>query len=173
VAWEREVVDDLVAIFRDLAAAELTIKAHPALPAPAWIASLAPPPNVRLVGPEAEASDCLRRATCVIAQSSTMLYEASLLGRAVIVPHYDPAPLGFFLPEGDRTRVLARSRAELRERVEAVLAGVGRGLAREEIAPFHPRATERVVGCLEALRVRLAKGGATPGLGPGGGQRRR
>lgn len=156
VAWEREIVEDLVAIFRDLPAADLTVKAHPALSPPAWVASLAMPPNVRLVGREVESGQWLRCATCVIAQSSTMLYQASILGRAVIVPRYDPAPPGFHLPPGDRARVVARTKTELRERIEAVLAGEGRGLAREEVAPFHPRSTQRVVCCLEAARARLS-----------------
>jgi hypothetical protein len=158
LAWEREIVTDLVAIFRDLPAASLTIKPHPAAPPPTWIRSLSVPSNVRLVEPMPDAGRWIRRATCVIAQSSTMLYQASVLRRAVIVPHYDPGPPDFYLPPHDRARVMAGTGAELRERIDAVVAGEGRCLARDEIAPFHPRATERAVHCLEALLTQLSAG---------------
>jgi hypothetical protein len=158
LAWEREILADLMAIFDDVPAASLTVKPHPALPSPAWLSKLHAPSNVRIVAAETGAERWIRSATCVIAQSSAMLYQASILRRAVIVPHYDPAPQSFHLPAHDRARVVARSAAELRERIDAVLAGEGQGFAREEIAPFHPRSTERAVQCLEALRMKLSAG---------------
>jgi hypothetical protein len=157
--WEREIVTDLAAIFRDLSGAILAVKPHPALAAPAWLDTLATAPNLCRVEEEIEAIAILRRATCVIAQSSSLLYQATVLGRPVIVPHYEATPLEIYLPEADRSRVVARSRGELRRAIESVLDGRGRALGREEIAPYHPRATERVVECLENFRRGLRGGG--------------
>jgi len=154
--WESEIVSDLVAIFRDLPQAELAIKPHPELCRPTWLASLSTTRNIHVLAPDADAHILLQQATCVIGQSSSMLYQASVLGRAVIVPHYDPAPLSVYLPESDRSQVLARTKADLRHKIESILAGRGRGLAREEIAPFYPKSTERVVDCLESVRAQLS-----------------
>jgi hypothetical protein len=152
--WEREILKDLVAIARDASNAVLAVKPHPELPPPDWLALLRSEPNVRFLSPDADAVALLRRAACVIAQSSAMLYQASVIGRPVIVPHYDALPLGIYLPEGDRTDVVARTQSELGRAIEKVLDGRGRALERAQVAPFHPRATERVVECLERFRER-------------------
>jgi CDP-glycerol glycerophosphotransferase (TagB/SpsB family) len=129
----------------------LAIKPHPELPRPDWIDPFAMRPNVRIADSEPDVSRLLRRAACVVAQSSSMLYQASVLGRPVIVARYDPAPLGFYVPEVDRPHVIVRTRKELRRAIEAVVDGRGRALTRDEIAPFHPRSTERVIAVLERL----------------------
>ena len=149
--WEREIAADLMTIFAGEPAARLVIKPHPALPRASWLDALARPRNVRVASPTATSAALLARAQCVIAQTSRMLWEASLRGRSVIVPHYAATPLAIALPARDRAAVVARSGAALRQRVQTTLAGGGRGLARSVIAPHHPHATARVVSALRAL----------------------
>lgn len=149
--WEREIAADLAAILGDEPTARLVIKPHPGLPRPTWLDALAHPRNVRLAPATADTAALLRRTHCVIAQTSRMLWEASLLGRCVVVPHYDATPLGIALPARDRSAVVVRSADALRRLVRATLAGNGRGLHRATIAPHHPQSTTRVVTALRAL----------------------
>ena len=152
--WEREIATDLTAILRDEPRARLIIRPHPALPRPAWLDAIDAPRTVRVAPATARATTLLDEAQCVVAQTSRMLWEASLRGRSVLLPHYDATPLTVALPAGDRRAVVARSAAELRRRVRTVLDGRGRGLTRPAIAPHHPRATARVVAALRALLPR-------------------
>ena len=140
-----------MAIFGREPAARLVIKPHPALPRPPWLDALARPRNVRVAVPTATTAALLARTQCVIAQTSRMLWEASVRGRSVIVPHYAATPLAIAVPARDRAAVVARSGVALQQRVHATLAGGGRGLTRSVIAPHHPHSTARAVAALHAL----------------------
>jgi hypothetical protein len=156
--WEREIITDLVEIVRSERRATLHIKPHPRLPVPAWLQDVETAGNVVVADRDADVRALLIEATAVVGQSSKMLYEASILGCAVIVPHYDATPLVLDLPDTDREHVVARTRKALRRKVELVLTGRGRGLTRAEIAPHHPHATARVVECLQSVREWLERG---------------
>jgi predicted glycosyltransferase len=106
----------------------------------------------------ADLLDLLRETTAVIGQSSKMLYEASILGRPVIVPHYDATPHLLDLPPVDRDHIVARTKRALRQKVERALDGHGRTLTIAAIAPHHPHATQRVVERLDGVRKRLERG---------------
>ena len=153
--WEPQIVTDLVSIFDDLRGAQLRIKPHPRLPYPEWLGHINAPANVAIVAREADGVRLMSESTCVIAGTSRMLYEASILGCTVIVPHYSAMPPSLYLPAADRDAVVARTRGGLRRNVELVLAGRGCALTRAEIAPHYPHSTQRVIQCLEELRDRL------------------
>jgi hypothetical protein len=170
LAWEREIAADLLEIVRDNPPARLWIRPHPVLPAPAWLADLRRADDAVTIDRSADARASLHACTVLVAQTSRMLYEASLVGRPVVAVQYDGLPLALDLPVGDCPHVCAATLSALRRCVERALAGGGRGLTRTAIAPYHPRATERVVHCLDQLRDALARGRAAP-LSDGGGTR--
>ena len=149
--WEAEIAADLVAWTRRRRDARLVIRAHPTLPRPAWLRRLGRGHGVVVAPAAANVSDLLAAAQCVVAQTSRMLWEASLAGRSVVVPHYDATPLPIAVPAGDRRAVVATSGAALQRRLDAALDGRGRGLDRDVIAPHHPRATARATAALLAL----------------------
>lgn len=148
--WEAEIAADLVAWTRRRRDARLVIRPHPALPRPGWLRRLGGG-NVVIAPTAARVTELLTAAQCIVAQTSRMLWEASLAGRSVVVPHYDATPLPIALPAGDRRAVVATSGAALQRRLDAALDGRGRGLDRDAIAPHHPRATARAVSALLAL----------------------
>ena len=158
LVWEREIVADLIEIVRSDRKARLRIKPHPRLPFPAWLRDIELAGRVAIVEQGADLHDLLRETTAVIGQSSKMLYEASILGRPVIVPHYDTTPLLLDLPAEDRGHIVARTKGALRHKVERALDGHGRPLTIAAIAPHHPHATQRVVERLDGVRKRLAGG---------------
>jgi len=149
--WDRTIAVDLLAAVAAQPGARLTIKPHPQLPLPAWLARLARRDHVRIAPARTAGIALLGDVRCVVAQTSRLLFEASLLGRDVIVPHYAATPLLVALPRRDAAAVVAASAAQLRQRVRESLAGRGRGLSRAAIAPHHPHATQRAVQALERL----------------------
>ena len=149
--WEAEIAAELVAWTRRRRDARLVIRTHPTLPRPAWLRRLGRGHGVVVAPAAATVTDLLAAAQCVVAQTSRMLWEASLAGRSVVIPHYDATPLPIAVPAGDRRAVIATSGAALRRRLDAALDGRGRGLARDVIAPHHPRATARAAAALLAL----------------------
>jgi hypothetical protein len=118
LVWEREIVADLIEIVRSDRQHSCASSHTPACRFPrgcatsSWQAvwrSSSRAPTTRLAA----------RNDAVIGQSSKMLYEASILGRPVIVPHYDTTPLLLDLPAEDRGHIVARTKRALRHRSSA------------------------------------------------------
>ncbi|MEO8604956.1 MAG: hypothetical protein ABI629_20480 [bacterium] len=160
--WEREIASDLQAAVGEHAGARLTIKPHPQLPLPTWLVGLSRRTGLRTAPARQPAIELVRDTHCVVAQTSRLLFEASLLGRRVIVPHYDATPLRLEVPDRDAPAAVAHSPAELGERVRAVLRGRGRALSGAAIAPYHPHATQRAVQVLEELALTAGSSRAAP-----------
>jgi hypothetical protein len=154
LAWEPEIFADLLAIFDRRREIDLLVRLHPESAAADSHASLDLPPNVHIDSKGTTSQEWMAQAACVIAQSSSALFEAAVVGIPVITPAYDPMPVPIFLPHADRSAVIARTAAELERMIDAVLAGKGRSLNRQLIAPHYPHSTEAVIRSLENLNTR-------------------
>ncbi len=149
--WEQGIVGDLLRIFAGEPEATLILKSHPQLPRPDWLRRIRQPRNVRLAAQDKPLASLLKDTRCVIAQSSRMLFEAAVSGREILVPHYDATPLPIDIPAKNRRHVVASSAEELQRMVRQTMAGRGHSLTRADIAPYHPKATQRTVEVLSRL----------------------
>jgi hypothetical protein len=147
LATDSCVLADLVAIFRAMPGCQLLIKPHPEQRAA--FSGVTGHDNILLLDASEPARAVLARVSCVIAQTSTLLYEAMAIGRPVIVPHYEPGPLPIHLPPEVADGAVAAGREPLARLVRNAVAGRLPQAPAAAIQPAGFSATDRVVRWIE------------------------
>jgi len=148
---DRQVLIDLVEVFSRHPSFDLIVKAHPEAGADLFDALPTDVRNIQAVHEPWTARQTLERADCVIAQTSTLLYQAMAVGLPVIVAHYRPGPLEISLPREVSDGAVANHRAELDGLVQMAAAERLPQAAAEWVQPPDFRASERAADLLEAI----------------------